>query len=84
MIIFVPMSETLTDVKARFDRLKEYMVEDRTLDKKPEPTDKEVWEQLKANATQHRDEAMADDMEYYVMIQQQRLKIIEEQLKSLQ
>jgi len=77
--------ETLEDLKERFERLKERLTDewkDRGIS--IPPTDKEVWGQMRAIAVQHKEEAFADDMEGYVQTYQERIKIIDEILKSLE
>lgn len=66
------------DLQRRFDKSKEYMTEDigRT------PTDKEVYEQLRAQAVQGRKEAIMMDNEELDFHFQDRIKLIDERLKS--
>ena len=47
-------------------------------------TEKQAWEYLKAVTIQHKEEALADDMEYYVMINSVRLKAINSKLEAIE
>lgn len=76
--------ETIADLRARFESFKTVLTEewaDQNI--LIPPTDKEVWGQMKAIATQRKEEAMADDMEYYVFVYQNRMDLIDEVLKNL-
>ena len=76
--------ETIDDLKGRFDKLKIYITEDwAEVEGKLPPTDIEVWQLLRVYAVKNMDYAMADDMEYYVQLNQNRIQIIDEKLKSL-
>jgi len=46
--------------------------------------EKQAWEYLKAVTIQHKEEALADDMEYYVMINSVRLKAINSKLEAIE
>ncbi len=76
--------ETIEDLKPRFERLKEELTE-QWLDKgiATPPTDKEVWGQFRAIALLRKDEAIADDMEYYILVHSNRINLIDEVLKTL-
>jgi len=50
---------------------------------KTPPTDKEVWGQMRAVAIQNKAEALADDMEGYVIIYQKRIQAIDTILAKL-
>ena len=76
--------ETLELMKQRFELCKEHMTE-RCLDSgiTATPTDKDVWGQMRATAVQRQEEAYADDMEFYIYVHANRIKIIDEQMKLL-
>lgn len=71
------------DLQRRFENAKNHMV--MCIDKyeTTEPTDKEVWEFMKSVAELRKEEAMADDMEGYVIEYQKRIQLIDEQIKAL-
>lgn len=76
--------ETIEDLKPRFERLKEDLAEqwaDSGI--ATPPTDKDVWGQMRAIAMLRKDEALADDMEYYIFVHSNRIKLIDEVLKTL-
>jgi len=76
--------ETIEDLKPRFEKVKANLTEEWA-DKgiTESPTDKDVWGQMRAIASLRMDEALADDMEHFVFVFQHRIKLIDEQLKTL-
>ena len=70
--------ENLQDLQRRFDTVKGYMTEDLGR----VPTDKEVYEQLRAVTVQGRELAMQMDYECGDFYFQNRIKMIDEKLKS--
>jgi CBS domain containing-hemolysin-like protein len=68
----------MEDLQRRFDKVKGYMTEDLGRI----PTDKEVYEQLRAIAVEGLEFAMMDDMQGYIESYQRRIKMIDEKLKS--
>jgi hypothetical protein len=72
------------DLQRRFDNLKASLTEqwaDQGIT--TPPTDAEVWGQMRAVATQNMEEALADDMEGYVIMYQKRIKLIDAQLEAI-
>jgi len=70
--------ENLQDLQRRFEIVKGYLTEDLGRI----PTDKEVYEQLKAVAVKGREYAMMMDDECGDFHFQDRIKLIDEKLKS--
>ena len=73
------------DLIERFDRLKNSLTE-QWLDNgiTIPPTDKEVWGQMRAVAVQNQFEALADDMQGYVDMYQERIQAIDDILEKIE
>lgn len=68
------------ELQNSFETVKGYMTEDNN----QVPTDKQVWERLKATAELRIMEAIADDMEGSTIHWQKRLALINEQLEAIE
>lgn len=68
------------ELQNSFETVKGYMTEDNN----QVPTDKQVWEHLKAIAELRLEEAIADDMEGSTIHWQKRLTLINEQLEAIE